>query len=114
VPHGIFQKIQGIKGECRIPTLGALIGTMSQWTLTRREGEDGASDGDGLYDLRAVFSYLNPHLWEDEDYAKEIVVTLGRTKQFRVHKANGEETVLVGRSLLMKGVSISEYSNEGS
>jgi len=106
VPHALFKQISGSKGGIRIPALGALIGTMSQWSLTRRGGEDGVSDGSGLYDLRAVFSYLNRHLWEDDDYIKEIVVTLGRSKQFRVQKANDEETVLAGRTLLMKGVSI--------
>jgi hypothetical protein len=108
VPHGLFQKINGVKGEVRIASLGALIGTMSQWSLVRRGGEDGAEGGDGLYDLRAVFSYLNPHLWADEDYDKEIVVTLGRSKQFRIQGHDGE-TVLVGRTLLMKGVSLNDY-----
>jgi len=106
MPHGIFQRIRGEKGKVEIPALGALIATMSEWSLTRRGGEDAVS---ALYDLRAVFSYLNPHLWGDEDYEKEIVVTLGRSKQFRVQKASGEETVLVGRTLLMKGVSIHEH-----
>ena len=99
MPHGIFQRIRGEKGKVEIPALGALIATMSEWSLTRRGGEDAVS---ALYDLRAVFSYLNPHLWGDEVYEKEIVVTLGRSKQFRVQKASGEETVLVGRTLLMK------------
>lgn len=111
MPHGIFQRISGTKGEVRIPLLGALIGTMSQWQLIRRGGEDGAEEGNGLYDLRAVFSYLNPHLWEDDDYAKEIVVTLGRTRQFRVQRASDEEMVLIGRTLLMKGVSIHVYED---
>ncbi len=111
MPHGIFQKISGTKGEVRIPSLGALIGTMNQWMLTRRGGEDGADEGNGLYDLRAVFSYLNPHLWEDEEYEKQIVLTLGRTKQFRVQRASDEETVLIGRTLLMKGVSIHVYED---
>jgi hypothetical protein len=110
VPHGLFQKISGVKGEVRLANLDALIGTMSQWSLTRRGGEDGADEGNGLYDLRAVFSYLNPHLWEDEDYEKQIIVVLGKTKQFRVH-GQDEGTVLVGRTLLMKGVSISEHQD---
>jgi hypothetical protein len=105
--HGVVQKFTGVKGEARIPSLGALIGTMSQWSLTWR-GEDGAADSGGPYDLRAVFSYLNPHLWEDEDYEKEITLTLGKSKQFRVSKAS-EGTVLNGRTLLMKGVSINGY-----
>lgn len=106
MPHGIFQRISGVKGEIRIPVLGALIGTMSQWQLTWRGGYDPAERGSGLYDLRAVFSYLNEYLWGDDDYEKEIVVILNRFKQFRVQKATSEETVLAGRTLLMKGVSI--------
>lgn len=113
MPHGIFQKINGVKGRVEIPSLGALIGTMAEWNLTRRGGDGTGEGASGLYDLRAVFSYLNPHLWDDEDYEKQIVITIGRHKQFRVHKANDEETVLVGRTLLMKGVSISEH-HEGS
>jgi hypothetical protein len=107
LPHGIFQQIRGVTGSVRIPTLGALIGSFSEWSLTAREGDN--EESDGLYDLRATFSYVNPHLWYDEDYSKEITVMLGKGKQgkqFRVQKANDEETVLVGRSLLMKGVSI--------
>jgi hypothetical protein len=107
MPHGIFQRISGVTGKVWIPTLGAHIGTISEWSLTMRGDED--QEADGLYDLRATFSYMNPHLWVDEDYAKEILVTIGKgrtAKQFRVQKASDEETVLVGRSLLMKGVSI--------
>ena len=102
--HGVFQRIKGTRGKVWIPTLGALIGTMSEWTLIARGDEDHPTDG--LYDLRVTFSYLNPHLWEDEDYTKEVVVILNKTTQFRVQKASDEETVLIGRSLLMKGVAI--------
>jgi hypothetical protein len=112
VPHGVFQRINGVNGTITIPALGAKIGTMSQWSLTQREGSDFAEEGDGLYDLRAVFSYLNPHLWADDDYTKQIVVVLGKTRQFRVQKASDEGTVLVGRTLLMKGVSISVYQGD--
>lgn len=111
MPHGIFQKIGGIEGTVTIPSLGALIGKMDKWSLTMRRDEED-SDGEGavgLYDLRAVFSYFNPHLWEDKDYEKDIVVVLGKGPQrlqFRVQQANGEETVLTGRTLLMKGVSL--------
>jgi hypothetical protein len=100
VPHGIFQSIKGTSGAVEIPTLGAKIATISNWSLILRPG-----DG-GLYDFRAEFSYINHALWEDDDYTKQIIVTLGRRKQFRVQKASDEETVLVGRSLLMKGVTL--------
>lgn len=102
MPHGIFQTISGVKGEVTIPQLGAVIGTIIQWRLTRRGDDD--SPELGLYDLRAVFSYLNVYLWADDDYPKEVVVILGRTKQLRV--VASEETVLAGKTLLMKGVTL--------
>jgi hypothetical protein len=105
VAHGLFQKMSGVKGEVKITALGIHLGTMSQWSLVLRGGEDDADGGNGLYDLRAVFSYLNLHLWEDEDYDKDVVITLGKKRQFRV-QGHGGETVLAGRTLLMKGVSL--------
>lgn len=98
--HGIFQNIRGTQGTVEIPTIGAKIATIAHWSLSMRQADK------GLYDFRAEFSYINMALWEDDDYSKQITIRLGRGKQFRVQKANDEETVLVGRSLLMKGVSI--------
>jgi len=115
MPRGLFQKISGEQGSVTIPTLGVQVGTMSQWRLTLRPAADGSDDSDGLYDLRAVFNQFQPYLWEDEDYEKLIVVVLGRGKQrlqFRVQKASGEATVLTGRTLLMKGVSIHVHGEE--
>lgn len=111
MPHGIFQRLSGVKGRVTIPALGAHIGTMSQWELRRRGGDDDPKEG--TYDLRAVFAYLNPHLFNDADYAKDVVVEFGRGSQrlqLRVQMVDAEETVLRDRTLLMKGVKISEYS----
>ena len=110
MPHGIFQRLSGVKGRVTIPALGAHIGTMNQWELRRRGDDDDPKSGS--YDLRAVFSYINPHLFHDEDYEKVVIVEMGRGNQhlqLRVHMVDGEETALRDRTLLMKGVTISEY-----
>ena len=115
MPHGIFQRLTGVKGRVTIPALGAHIGTMNQWDLRRRGGDDDPKAG--LYDLRAVFSYINPHLFHDADYEKRVVIEMGRgsqRKQLRVHMIDAEETVLRDRTLLMKGVTISEHRDEDS
>lgn len=100
MPHGIFQKLSGVDGFVKIEALGALIGQMGTWTLTRR-GDDGPKEG--WYDLRAVFSYINPHLWADDDYAKTVVIKLGK-QQFRLEQEPEFASHLEGRSLLMEGV----------
>lgn len=113
MPHGIFQRFSGPKGRITIPALGAHIGTMNQWELRRRGGDDDPKAG--TYDLRAVFSYINPHLWNDGDYVKDVIVEMGRGRQhiqLRVHLIDAEETVLRDRTLLARGVTISEYSDE--
>lgn len=115
MPHGIFQRFSGVKGRVTIPALGAHIGTMAQWDLRRRGGDDDPKSG--TYDLRAVFQYINPHLWNDPDYEKYVVVEMGRGVQriqLRVNAADAEETVLRGQTLLMKGVTISEHRDEAA
>lgn len=107
MPNGLFQTIQGREGEVRIEDLGVLVGTFEKWSL-RRRGDDGP--GAGLYDLSAVFSYVNPHLWAEEEYKKTITVVLvleNRKEVFRIEQEPGYEVQLDGRrSLRMQGVKL--------
>jgi len=107
MPHGLFQTISGREGEVRIETLGVLVGTFEKWTL-RRRGDDGP--GSGLYDLTAVFSYVNPHLWGDDEYTKSIHVVVSmesRKERLRIEQEPGYETQLTDRkSLRMMGVKL--------
>lgn len=101
----LFSRISGIHGQVTIPAIGLNIGTMGNWTLTRREE---SAPGIGEWDLRAAFSFLNEYAWNKEGYTKEITVTLGNPKtgrQYRLELTNGR-TVLDGRSLLVEGVRI--------
>lgn len=99
----VSRKLSGVDGTIRIEALGALIGMMSHWTLTRR-GDGGPNEG--LYDLHAVFSYgVNPHLWADDDYSKTVIVKLGK-QQFRLEQDPEFHAQLEGRSLLMEGCRV--------
>jgi len=100
----LFKRISGVRGQITAPDLGAIVGVMEKWEITRRGGESGAT----RYDLRAVFSFINPLLFNDPDYTKEASVILGRTKEFRAQLAEAEETVLTGRVLLVRGVKLHE------
>ena len=101
--RGIFQRLSGKTGEIRIESLGVLVGTMANWTLSRR-GDDVPNPE--LYDLYAVFSYLNPHMWSDSDYTKIMTVKVGKDT-FRLEQVDGFETRMDGRnSLRMQGVKL--------
>lgn len=101
--RGLFQRITGKTGEIRIESLGVLVGAMSSWTLARR-GDD--VPGSGLYDLYAVFSYMNPNLWSDQDYEKVVTVKIGKDT-FRLEQEEGFPAVMDGRkSLRMQGVKL--------
>lgn len=100
----LFKRISGVRGQITIPDLGAVIGVMEKWELTRR----GADTGTHRYDLRAVFSFVNPLLFNDTDYVKEAKLIVGRNREFRAHLADTEETVLTGRVLLARGVTLHE------
>ena len=113
MPHGIFQRLSGARGRITIPALGAHCGTMVQWELRRRGGDDDPKAG--TYDLRAVFKYINPYLFNDPDYEKQVIVEMGRGSQriqLRVLTVDVEETVLRDRTLLIKGAKIDEYNPE--
>ncbi len=100
---GLFQRISGKQGEVRIETLGVLVGTFASWTLTRRRDDGPRAD---LYDLYAAFSYVNPHLWDDNDYEKTIRVDVGK-QSFTLMQEEGFRTTLDGRrSLQMQGVRL--------
>jgi len=107
VANGIFQKLSGVDGRMIIESLGSPIGEIGTWTLTRR-GDGGPKEG--LYDFRAVFSYVNPHLWADDDYAKTIFIKIatspGKKQQFRLEQDPEFVSQLSGRSLLMEGVRL--------
>lgn len=101
--NGLFQKIAGRDGEVRINSLGVLVGEFKHFALARREDDDADS---GLYDLRAVFSYVNPHLW-GEDYERTITVTIG-TNEFRIEQDEGYPAPALtgGNVLIIQGVRL--------
>lgn len=104
---GMFlTSLRGTQGQVTIPSLGAVIGTIEPpkgyWTLRRREDRP---PSEGVFRLHAVFSYLNPDLW-DAPFGREIYVTLARGKQYRLDVVENERTVLEGRSLLIEGVTL--------
>lgn len=98
-----LSSIAGREGDIRIPALGTVIGQIVSWTLKRR-GDDGPKEG--LYDLRAALSYVNPTLFEHPEYSakREIRVRLNKQTEFRID--GGTDIHLEGTTLTMKGVSL--------
>lgn len=94
--------IAGKEGSIRIPSLGTVIGQFASWKLKRR-GDGGPNEG--LYDLHAALSYVNPHLFNHPEYAdrREIRLRLNRQTEFRV---DGGQARLDGRNLTIEGVSL--------
>lgn len=99
----LFKRISGAEGSVDIPALGAVVGTMGSWILTPRE--DPGSDA-STYDLRVVFSYVNPWLFNNTTYQKRITIRLSKKQQFRLDIVPSARTVLDGMSLLIEGVTL--------
>jgi len=105
----IFKRLTGRRynnrpaGIVDIPFLGAKVGELDNWTLTRR-GDIGPDAG--LYDLRALFSFVSEALWHDGEYPKRITINLTPTKQYRLEQLPDQRTVLQGKSLLMESVRL--------
>ncbi len=94
------RSMTGREGKVVIPALGAVAGTISYWSLTRRE--ESTPDNPGVMTLRASLSYKGP-LFDEEGLAKEVVLELSRNKHYRV--CHGRMAV-EGMSLVMEEVEL--------
>jgi hypothetical protein len=100
--HGIFQSLRGKEGRVVIPGVGAVVGIIGDWSLTRREDSGPA---EGTYDLRASFSYLNVSLFNAK-MKKRVEISLSKDNQFSLDQLDGMRTVLIEKRLLMEGVTL--------
>jgi hypothetical protein len=102
--RSIFRSITGREGQISIDDFGVVVAKMTMWTLTRRAEEGPEAN---LYDLNAALAFVNPALWDDDDYEKTVSLVVARGKEpYRLKQEPGFKRVLQGKSLLMEGVSL--------
>ena len=98
------KSISGVDGEVSIPSMGATIGTTAKWTLQRREDRPSCV---GVYVFHAVFVYLNPMLFNETSFKKEIKVRVGRNgQQYRIEPVEGSTITLEHPTLHMEEVNL--------
>lgn len=99
-----LRSVQGIEGEIKLPANGATIGTTQKWTLRRKED---APSSLGLYTFQAVLNYINPLLWDEPAFKKEIRIRIGKNgRQYRLEQQPSGSTQLDGVSLRMEDVAL--------
>lgn len=86
----------GNEGTITIPSIGAVVGTISRWTLRREESGSGPLRP---MTLRASFSYVNEFLLMEESVEKEILVTIRKGKHYRII---GDRMAFVDQVLIME------------
>lgn len=102
MPQGIFlTRIDGTRGEIRIPSLGIVVARMTKPVLHRRR--EVASPELGRFDLLAAVSYFNQSLWDDQDFRKEVQIWIGK-KPVKVIFYEQSTMLAVEGSLRMEGV----------
>lgn len=102
MPEGIrTNRIEGNRGEIRIPSLGVVVSRMTRPVLLRRREE--ATLELGSFDLHAACSYFNQFLWDDDDFTKEVVIYLGK-RPLRVFQFGESKMVVAQGNLRIEGV----------
>lgn len=96
-----WQSMTGNDGQVTVPSVGAVIGTISQWSL--RRSEESSPGNPGLLTLRASFSYVNPVLMNEPDLTKHVLITVRRDKHYRVC---GGRMAFDGATLVIEGASL--------
>lgn len=95
-----WRELTGREGKITIPSLGAVIGIMSDWKLTRRE--ESTSGNPGVLTLRASLSYVNPVLVE-QPLEKHVIIKITKDKEYRL---TYERLALNGSDLLLEGAAL--------
>jgi len=96
----IWGNMVGNDGTVTVPSIGAVVGTISRWTLRREESGSGPLRP---MTLRASFSYVNEFLLTEEALSKEILITIRKGKRFRV---TGDRMAFVDQVLIMEDCKI--------
>ncbi len=105
----IFKRLQGQHGRVEIPDLGALIGNMSSWTLTRRGSSENSRDPEAeFFDFHAVLTFVNEALFGDPDYEKRVVIQAGKGMSYLLEPVDGpgQRTALTGRNLSIERIRL--------
>lgn len=104
-----WQSMTGSDGSVTVPSVGAVVGTISRWSLKRPEE---SSPGEpGLLTLRAEFSYVNRQLMGEDSIKKAVEITIRRGKNYRVC---GERMAFDGATLVMEGCRLVEPGSDCS
>ena len=88
--------MSGTEGKVVVPSIGAVVGTISRWTLRREESGSGPLRP---MTLRASFSYVNEQLLMEDALTKDIIVKLRKDTHYRI---TGERMAFVDQVLVME------------
>lgn len=106
MPPGIrLNRIEGGRGEIRIPSLGIVVSRLNRPVLLRRR--EVATPELGQFDLHAAVSYFNQVLWDDPDFVKETVIWMGK-RPLKILWLSGTSLIKVDGSLRIEGVEWQE------
>ncbi len=98
-------RIDGTRGEIWIPSLGILVAKLDRPSIIYRP--EGTTPTVGQRDLQAGYSYLQTSLLDDEDFAKQWTVWIGRRPlKVVLHEDSRIEVIEHARNLRVEGVDI--------
>lgn len=95
----------GNDGKVTVPSIGAVVGTISRWTLRREESGSGPLRP---MTLRASFSYVNEFLLMEDAVEKEILLTIRKDKHYRVI---GKRMAFVDQVLILEECELWQPEN---
>jgi len=97
----IWGRMSGQTGKVEVPSVGAVIGIMRQWSISRSEESDQGNPG--RLTLRASFSYVNESLMNEDAVKKVVTIDVRRDKHYRVV---GERMAFDGTTLVIEGAEL--------
>lgn len=99
VPGLVINSFTGKDGKIHVPFLGAVVGTFSNWQLTRSEETTAAGP---RWTLRGVLSYQNDTMLKSDLIEKHFTLILNSKSKIEI--CGFDEMKVEGASILVEGV----------
>jgi hypothetical protein len=96
IGFSLINAFEGSEGQVIVPGLGAVVCTISKWSM-RRKGDNGP------FIFRGSLTYFNAALFNNEDLTKHVIVKMTRDKQYRVR---GDRLAVSNNTLLMENAEL--------
>lgn len=95
-----LRTLKGIEGKIIVPGLGMVVGTLTKWSLERRD--DGQPGSIPYWTLHGTLSYVNEPMLTSDKMNKKMTLVMSEDQQIEI--CSWDSITLGGTNIIAEGV----------